>query len=67
MKTVYKIESFACFDNSRFMATELCKARVTVLALSNSGIQFFVLPSVTRECHPKILELLYLLQCRSIS
>ena len=27
------------------------------------GIQFFVLPSVTRECNPKILELLYLLQC----
>ena len=30
------------------------------------GIEYFVLPSVTRECNPKILELLYLLQCRSI-
>ena len=29
-------------------------------------IQFFVLPSVTRECNPKILELFYLFQCRSI-
>ena len=35
-------------------------------SLAHSGIQFFVLPSVTRKCNPKILELLYLLQCRSI-
>ena len=32
-KTALKIESFAFFDNSRFMTTELCKARITVLAL----------------------------------
>ena len=32
-KTALKIESFAFFDNSRFMTTELCKARITALAL----------------------------------
>ena len=31
-----------------------------------SGIEFFVLPSVTSKCNPKILELLYLLPCRFI-
>ena len=35
-------------------------------SLVYSGIQFFVLPSVTRKCNPKILELLYMLQCHSI-
>ena len=32
-KTALKIESFAFFDNSRFMTTEQCKARITALAL----------------------------------
>ena len=32
-KTVLKIESFAFFDNSRFMTNEWYKARITALAL----------------------------------
>jgi len=32
-KTVLKTESFAFFDNFRFMTTEYCQARITVLAL----------------------------------
>ena len=32
-KTALKIESFAFFDNSRFMTTEKCNARITALAL----------------------------------
>ena len=35
-------------------------------SLGKSDIHFFVLPSVTRGCNPKMLELLYLLQCCSI-
>ena len=32
-KTVLKIESYAFFDNSRFMKTEQRKARITALSL----------------------------------
>jgi len=31
-KTVLETESFAFFDNSRFMTTEYCKACITALA-----------------------------------
>ena len=63
-KTVLKMKSFDFFDNLCFIATE---ARITELDLPiRVSIQFFVLTSVTRDCNPKVLELLYLLQRRNI-
>ena len=65
-KTVLKIESFAVFDNSYIVATKQWKTRITAPALPIRVSRFFVLPSFARECNSKVLELLYLLQCRSI-
>jgi len=41
-------------------AIKLTQNRV---CFTNPRIKLLVLPSVTRECHPKVLELLDLLQC----
>ena len=65
-KTGLKIVSFAFFDNSRFNDNQIVQRSRHCTSLANSGVQFFVLPFIIRECNPKILELLYLLQCRSI-
>jgi len=61
-ETFLKTESFAFFDNSRFMTTEYCKARITALPLpilvfSSSTY----LPSLMNN--PKIFKLLHLFQC----
>jgi len=61
-KTVLKAESFAFFENSRFMTTEYFKTRITVLALPIRGLQFFVLPSIIRECYLKMFERFHLFQ-----
>ena len=63
-----------CFENWKLCLFRLFSFHDNQIVLSshystsiaNAGIQFFVLPSITRECNPKILELLYLLQCRFI-
>ena len=47
-------ESFPFLDSSGFMTTEWYKARITTLVMSDR-----TLPSITRECDPKILEFLY--------
>ena len=44
-------QQFSFHDNRTVHSSHYCPS------LANSGIQFFVLPSVTRECNPKILEL----------
>jgi len=46
------------------MTTEYCKARIIALALSIrvSTVQLFVLPFITREYYPKMLELFHLFQ-----
>ena len=65
-KTVLKIENFAIFQQFSFHSNWVVQSSHCCHCLSNSNIQFFVLPSVTCECYPKILELLYLQQCLSI-
>ena len=49
IKTGLKIESFAFFDNSCFMATELCKARISALALP-------IRVSSSSSCLPSLLN-----------
>ena len=51
---------FSFHDNQIVQSLHYCAS------LAHSGIQFFVLPSVTRKCNPKILKLLDLLYSRSI-
>ena len=44
-------EKFAFLDSFCVKTTEWCKARITALALPDrSNVQFFVVPSITREC-----------------
>ena len=64
-KIVLKIESFASFHKFSFHDNRIVQSSHYCTRLADEGVQFSVLPSVTRECNPKILELLYLLQCRS--
>jgi len=61
-KTVLKTESFVFFDNSRFITTEYCKARITALALPVrvTTIQLFILPSVTREYYSSSIKISFL-------
>ena len=55
-----KIESFVFYDTYGFTTTEQCIFELLHLPFQFE-YPFFVLPSVTCECNPKILELLY--QC----
>ena len=48
-KTALKIESFPFFDNSRFMTTEWCKARITTLALP-------IRESSSLSCFPSLVN-----------
>ena len=71
--TISENEDKNCFDNWEhclfrkfaFDDNRIVKSSNYCTNLANSDIQFFALPSVTRGYNPKILELLYLLLCRS--
>ena len=57
---------FCLFRQFSFNDNRIVQSTHYWTTITNSDIQFFALPSVTLECNPKILELLYLLQCHSI-
>ena len=66
-KAVLKIESFSFFRQFSFHDNRVVQSSHYCTSLVYSGIQFFVLPSVTRKCNPSTSRYLNFSTCFSVA